>query len=148
MRIFLFVTTFVCLILIVGGEALACDCMTPPPKECFRRADVVFEGEVVRASRSSEGAKVYTFKVNKVLKGPDIQEVTIVGTGWNCDANFDLDVVYRVYAREYEGKLRSGQCSGNQVLRRKPRIRGKNMDYLSNFSTLACNACTWLTSRF
>lgn len=130
MRILLFVTTFVCLILIVGGEALACDCMTPPPKECFRRSDVVFEGEVVRIDRTSEAILTsYTFRVNKVLKGPTVQEITIFRTGSNCDATFDLNVVYRVYAREYEGRLRSGQCSGNQVLKRKPRTRRKNFNY-------------------
>jgi len=130
MRILLFVTTFVCLILIVGGEALACDCMTPSAEECFRRADVVFEGEVVRVDRIPDGiATSYTFRVNKALKGPTVQEVTIFGTGSNCDATFDLNVVYRVYAREYEGKLRSGLCSGNQVLRKKPRIRRKNVNY-------------------
>ena len=129
MRITLLVSTFVLVILISGSSALACDCMTPPAKECFRRADVVFEGELVRAGRDSDSPMTYTFKVNKVLKGEHVQEVTIFGTGWNCDATFDLNVVYRVYAREYEGKLRSGQCSGNQILKRKPRIGRKNLNY-------------------
>lgn len=94
--------------------------MTPSTEECFRRAGVVFEGGVIRVDRIADGISTsYTFRVNKVLKGPNVQEITIFGTGSNCDATFDLNVVYRVYARKYEGKLRSGLCSGNLVIRRK-----------------------------
>lgn len=111
---------FVFVILMFGGEALACDCITASPEESFRRADVVFEGELVRAEGSPDTS--YTFRVEKVLKGPRVEEVTIFNGGTNCDETFFADIVYRVYAHEYQGKLGSSICSGNVVLRNKPVI--------------------------
>lgn len=123
MRITLFVTTLLVLILMSGRDAVACDCMTPSPEESFRHADLVFEGEVIRAPRSSDGGPTtYTFRVDKVLKGPRVKEVTIFHGGTDCDATFFADIVYRVYAHEYKGKLMSGACSGNVLLRKKPVI--------------------------
>lgn len=113
MRILLFITMFVFSILMFGGEALACDCLPPTPEESFRRAGVVFEGEVVRVNGKSPASTSYTFRVSKVLKGPSVREVVIFRTGSNCDETFFPRIVYRVYAREYEGKLRSSMCSGN-----------------------------------
>jgi hypothetical protein len=55
--------------------------------------------------------------VSKLLKGSPVSEVTIQGTGTNCDAHFDVDIVYRVYAHTYEGKLISNLCSGNKILK-------------------------------
>lgn len=123
MRIPFVATTLLLLILMSGSEVLACDCMTPSPAECFQRADVVFEGELIRAPRSPQGTlTAYTFRVDKVLKGPRVKEITIFEGGTDCDTTFFADIVYRVYAREYEGKLMSGQCSGNVVLRKIPVI--------------------------
>lgn len=108
------------LMLITGARALAWDCTSASPEESFRRADVVFEGEVVRVDRNKEDASTtYTFSVSKVLKGPSVKEVIIFGTGSSCSATFVRDVAYRVYASEYKGKLMSGACSGNVVLKEK-----------------------------
>lgn len=103
------------LTLIAGQTALACDCSTPLPSESFKRAAIVFEGEVVRATERPRAE--YTFTVSKLLKGSPVKEVTIGGRGTNCDMHFDYDVVYRVYAYSFEGKLISEQCSGNKVLK-------------------------------
>jgi hypothetical protein len=103
---------------IAGQTALACDCSTPPASENFRRADVVFEGEVVRKTEIPIRAG-YSFRVSKLLKGSPVSEITIAGTGYNCGAWFTTDVVYRVYAHYFQGKLISGQCSGNKVLKGK-----------------------------
>lgn len=116
MRILLLSAIGLVTMLIAGQSALACDCMTPPPSECFKRADVVFEGELIRISEDPI-KPTYTFEVSKVLKGPGGSEVTIHATGTDCDASFNPDTVYRVYARTFEGKLISGQCSGNKVLK-------------------------------
>lgn len=61
----------------------------------------------------------YRFRVTKVLKGAPVDEITIAGTGRNCDAWFTTDVVYRVYAHRFQGKLISSRCSGNKILRGK-----------------------------
>lgn len=107
------------LMLITGARVLAWDCSTSSPEESFRRADVVFEGEVVRVDRNKEDSSTtYTFSVSKILKGPNVKEVTVFGTGSSCSATFVQDVAYRVYAREYKGKLMSGACSGNVVLKK------------------------------
>ena len=88
--------------------------MTPPASESFKRADLVFEGEVVRKTEIPiRGA--YIFRVSKLLKGSPVSEITIAGTGYNCDAWFTTDVVYRVYADYVHGKLISNQCSGNKL---------------------------------
>lgn len=108
------------LMLITGARALAWDCVSSSPEESFRRADVVFEGEVVRVDRNKDDTSTtYTFSVSKILKGPRVKEVTIFGTGSSCSATFVRNVAYRVYASEYKGKLMSGACSGNVVLKEK-----------------------------
>lgn len=98
-------------------SASACDCRTPAEKVSFERADLVFEGKVVRVTQSGSRA-VYTFAVNKTLKVPMASEFIITGSGTNCDASFNLNSSYRVYARRFEDKLTSGQCSGNRQLKK------------------------------
>jgi len=120
MRKIIFAASLLFLISIAGDGALAWDCASLSPEESFRRASVVFEGEVVRVDRNKEDASTtYTFSVSKVLKGPSVKELTVFGTGSSCSATFVLNVAYRVYATEYKGKLMSGACSGNVVLERK-----------------------------
>ena len=100
---------------IAGQTTLACDCLSLSPAESFKRAHVVFEGEIVRTTKGPYAE--YTFTVSKLLKGSPVTEVTIVWGGTDCDMHFDSDVVYRVYATTFEGKLRTNQCSGNKVVK-------------------------------
>ena len=106
------------LILAMARTTLACDCFVLDEKESFRRAELVFEGEVVRIAGDNQ-RPVYTFAVQKLLKGSAVREVNIYSTGSNCDSDFSPNIIYRVHARRYEGKLISGQCSGNKVLKTK-----------------------------
>ena len=122
MRIALFLLILVVSVLALGKTTLACDCAEPPEQESFRRADVVFEGKVVRVDDAHRPA-VFTFAVQKVLKGSAVDEISITGTGTNCDDYFRLNVTYRVYARHFENKLVTGQCSGNRVLNPPKRRR-------------------------
>ena len=122
MRVSLFSTAVLLVILIgAGGSVLACSCIPAPEPESFKRADLVFEGEVIRLvpdEQYPERIVGYTFRVDKMLKGEDVAEVTFYRTS-NCDAIFTLGAVYRVYAYRHQGKLKSSQCSGNKFLRRK-----------------------------
>ena len=122
MRILFPAMVCIFLVLVMKGSVLACDCVTPSPEECFKNADVIFEGALVRAGRAADGPFVYTFRVNKLLKGPRAKEIDIVGMFTNCDATFYSDIIYRVYAHEFQGKLRSGICDGNQVLALKQQV--------------------------
>lgn len=118
LRTLLLFTLALIFMLITSDTTLACDCITAPPSESFKRADLVFKGEVVRKTEIPiRGA--FIFRVGKVLKGSPVSEITIAGTGYNCDAWFTTDVVYRVYAHHFQGKLISNQCSGNKILKGK-----------------------------
>jgi hypothetical protein len=115
-RTLLLLTLALIFTVIASHTTLACDCVTPPARESLRRADVVFEGEVIRKAEIPIRGP-YTFRVSKLLKGSPVNEITILGTGTNCDAWFTTDVVYRVYAHYFQGKLISNQCSGNKILK-------------------------------
>ena len=118
MRTLLLSTLGLFFTLLASHTTLACDCMIPTASESFRRADLVFEGEVVRKTEIPIRS-AYIFRVSKLLKGSPVNEITIAGTGTNCDAWFTTDVVYRVYAHYFHGKLISNQCSVNKILKGK-----------------------------
>lgn len=118
MRTLFFSALILSLTLTAVRTAVSFDCNTGSPRESFKAADVIFEGEVIRITRTAQEV-AYTFRVSKVLKGTTDREVTIFGGYTSCDADFLPNVIYRVYARKFEGKLVSGQCSGNKVLRIK-----------------------------
>ena len=107
------------LVLTAGSTALACDCITLSPSESFQEADVVFEGELIQIKPipgNSIETTAYTFRVRRSLKGSLASEVTLIQLSTDCDAVFSPDTLYRVYARQSEGKLSSGSCFGNEVL--------------------------------
>ena len=105
-------------VLAMTGTSLAFDCVDSPEKENFQRAELVFEGEVIRIDRANERV-AYTFKVHKLLKGSAPGEVTITTDYSSCSAHFLPDIVYRVYARRFQGELMTGACSGNRVIKNK-----------------------------
>jgi hypothetical protein len=111
----LIVFTTVLLVLIAGSTVLACDCVTLSPSESLRRADVVFEGQVIQIVPTSSGTN-YTFQVSKSLKGLPARELTLEQGAVDCDATFSQYTRYRVHARYFEGKLFSGTCDGNETL--------------------------------
>jgi hypothetical protein len=124
MRIALLTVFLLLLVLGTAKTSLACECADLPEKESFRRADLVFEGEVVRVAQADHRTD-YTFAVHKLLKGSAINEVIITGTGTDCDEYFSSNVVYRVYARRFEDRLITGQCFGNKVVKTKKQKRAR-----------------------
>ena len=121
MKLFL-ITGTLGLILLASGSSLACDCITRPESECFKRADLVLEGELVRVNKKDKET-VYTLRVRSLFKGQSGEEVDLVGGRTNCDYWFSPNIVYRVYARRFEDKLVTGQCSGTKVVRSLRRRR-------------------------
>lgn len=116
MRVLLFLGLLLLLTFAGAKTVVACDCVTPSPNESFQNADVVFEGEVIRSTQVKENI-AYTFKITNSLKGLATSEVTLFQGHTNCDPYFWPNVVYRVYAKKFEGRLISGVCSGNKVLK-------------------------------
>lgn len=89
----------------------ACDCVTPSAEENFQEADSVFVGEVIKVADAS-GESVFTFRVQKLLKGPGRDEAIIFSKNSDCDYPFNLSTVYLVYAKTFKNRLTSGTCSG------------------------------------
>ena len=120
MRLALFATTILALMLLASDTALACNCLPMSTAENLNRADVVFEGELIRTTplpQTSSFTMAYTFKVNKAMKGTSAGEVvSIFGQGSECEARFDSGFIYRVYATDLDGTLRTWMCSGNEIV--------------------------------
>ena len=106
------------LILSFSSTVFACDCLTLDAQESFKEAAVVFEGELIRSEESGFNI-LYTFGVSKSLKGEPRSEFTLVESHFNCSPSFFPNTIYRVYAREHEGKLSSSSCLANRVIRSK-----------------------------
>ena len=115
MKRLLLLTCALLITLTAAGTALACDCLTISPSESFRRADLVFEGLVTRVDQSAEGT-AYTFHVENLRKGQQVNQVTILGGKSSCDAEFHPGLIYRVYARHGERGFFSSSCFGNQTI--------------------------------
>jgi len=115
MRILLYSTLVLLLVLSAGNTALGCDCLDLTPSQSFAEADFVFEGDLIRSTQSDNKIN-YVFRVRNVFKGPHVTEATIVSSVTNCDADFSPNVGYRVYARDFEGELNSSSCFANQVI--------------------------------
>ena len=118
MRISFLLVFLLMFVLAMTGKSLAFLCAGPSEKESFQRAELVFEGEVIRTHRVNE-RPAYTFKVHQVLKGSAANEVTIISTYSSCGAHFLPDIIYRVYASRFQGELMTGACSGNKVIKNK-----------------------------
>jgi len=121
--------------LLACDTARACDCVPLSSSEGLQNADVVFEGELIGVSRlplTSHFSLAYTFEVHKSLKGSAGTVVSIFGDGTGCDAHFETDFVYRVYAKDVDGALTSGKCAGNELLDAGPRIvsRSKSVSHI------------------
>ena len=119
MRVVLFSAVMLVLMLFGGNTARACDCVTLSSKESFENADLVFTGELLGINQVPVYGRHsfdYVFRIDATLKGPHLKTVVIPGSDTDCDANFQPNLVYRVYARNYDGDFVSGACSGNEVV--------------------------------
>ncbi len=114
MRIFIIVAT-AALLLTISNNAIACRCFAPPPATSFQRAELVFEGELIREERLERGI-AQTLRVLKQQKGEPQNEVVIVVRITDCDYFFESGKVYLVYAVRQENQLRTGLCSNNKEL--------------------------------
>lgn len=118
MRSALFATTVLLLTLLACETARACNCLPLSPNESMLKADVVFDGELIRITRlpsTSTYSVAYTFKVHKSLKGTADSVVSLFSDGSDCDAYFEPGFIYRVYASDVDGTFRSGTCAGNEI---------------------------------
>jgi len=110
--------------LVACENAWACECVPLSSSDRLIKADVVFEGELIRTTRlpaTSSYDLAYTFKVTKFVKGPFSAVVSIFADGGDCAAYFEPGFKYRVYANDSNGALVSGVCSGNEIIGAVPR---------------------------
>ena len=119
MRLAVLATTVLLLTLLACETARACECVPLSSIENFKKADVVFEGELLGITGLAPGSRFplsYRFKVDKPLKGPSGRFVNVFGDGSDCDSYFAPGFIYRVYANDVDGTLTSGTCSGNEMI--------------------------------
>jgi hypothetical protein len=121
-RTWLFSFAFMCL---CAKASFACSCVNMSLEEKRRAASVIFTGEVIGSSNSGviDYAAV-TFRVNEAEKAVSSSYLTVL-----ADASisgiypFEVGGVYRVLANKHKGKLYTGCCSGNTLVRRPPARR-------------------------
>src|SRR5262245_61953557 len=109
------------LIAMASASAMACDCVTGSVAESFAAADVVFEGTVLHIDPTT-GQTI--FQVRRWLKGGSGEDVALSSEYSDCGHRFAEGFTYYVYARRFEGALRSGMCSGTRVIGEPNYYRG------------------------
>jgi hypothetical protein len=116
----------------------ACSCADPSQREKFRRADVVFLGEIVESTylnpipKDSEFAQSARFVVKRQWKGPSQKEIRLLlsfdGPGTCGDMPLNVGLQYLVYAfHEKEGLVSYTDCGPN-VLASSASADIKNLD--------------------
>jgi len=108
-------------VLLFADAGFSCVCDTPGVAVAFKRASVVFAGEVISINRGR--AK---FRVGRSWKGVSSSEVTLIMGGavlrrskkhyevaahTSCDIEFERGEKYLVYASDGGGYLRAWTCS-------------------------------------
>ncbi|MDH2430705.1 hypothetical protein [Sphaerisporangium sp. TRM90804] len=123
------------LLAVTPGTACACSCAMLPPAEQVKESTAVFTGTAVAALRMEgdpmgpEPPILYTFRVDRVYKGPVSAEVTVASSSISsaCGYTFENGSRYLVYARaggdvvgappDADIALRTGLCHGNRNIR-------------------------------
>ncbi len=93
--------------------AYACSCaMPPPPHEALEHTDAVFIGTVAEVVEA-DGAFVVRFRVDRRIKGPRGEEVTVrtASSSAACGYYFREAREYLVYAQKTDGHLHVSLCS-------------------------------------
>jgi hypothetical protein len=109
------------------GRVAACSCMALGPAETLAIADLGFVGVVAGTDDPVDGPIIggadpvtYTFFVEEALKGDvaagEAVLVTSARDGAACGQVFGVGQRWRVLATGAGGRLRTGSCSGNQLL--------------------------------
>jgi len=108
-------------VLLFADTGLSCVCTTPDVKVAFKRANVVFAGEVISIRKGRA-----RFKVTQAWKGVSGSEVTLIMGGailrrnkkhyevaahTSCDIEFEKGERYLVYGSDSGGYVRAWTCS-------------------------------------
>ena len=115
-RVYLSMPILLLAALIGPKWVLACDCLPQSEAEQFASADLVFTGKAVQVVRS-EGLQLRTvFQVDDLEKGDVANGRVLMHSSEDhggCGYGFIQGLHYRVLASEFEGRYRTGDCSGN-----------------------------------
>jgi hypothetical protein len=107
----------------LAGASVACVCVDvsgadPILSACdaYKRSSVVFVGTVTDID-DLDGRRETTFDVMKRFRGGKGMKAVVIGTGSDCDFEFENGETYFVYAGlDREGRLMSGACGRTQLL--------------------------------
>ena len=133
------VVALLCAGLVVPVAAQACTCANSGPAKDFKRADVVFLGNVVERDppagtpeADSASEVTLTFAVQRVFKGKVIAEQPVVSQGLAgyCGQTFETNDSVLVYAADEtlntpEPRYVSALCSGSTVADAAPSSFGE-----------------------
>jgi len=123
------VVALLCAGLVVPVAAQACTCASSGPAKDFKRADVVFLGNVLERDppagtpeADSASEVTFTFAVQRVFKGKVIAEQPVISQGLAgyCGQTFETNDSVLVYAADEtlntpEPRYVSALCSGSTV---------------------------------
>jgi hypothetical protein len=101
-----------------------CSCSEGTPQGSFKQSDLVFAGVVLDqtwhrdSTERGPGWIDYRFRVDHSWKGMPAETMVVRSgaDGAACGAEFRVGTQYLVYAREWNGHLVTGLCSGNKPL--------------------------------
>ena len=116
-------------LVVPGAAAQACTCADSGPAQDFKRADVVFLGNVLErdppagtAEADAASEVTFTFAVQRVFKGKVAAEQPVISQGLAgyCGQTFNTNDSVLVYAADEtvntpEPRYVSGLCSGSTV---------------------------------
>ena len=97
-------------------HVFACTCMQVTPELALASADAAWVG-VVTAADGNDQVR-YTFAVEQMVKGEVAIAISVLSprSSAGCGMEFALAQRWRIFAHTEEGQLRTGLCSGNELL--------------------------------
>jgi hypothetical protein len=131
MRVITVLIGIVAIAVLTAVSCFACDCLDLTEAQSFERADAVFIGRVIDIQdidvQGQLPKAIFTFTVEKSLKGVDSEEWKITSHLSDCDAGFYLGWKYIVYAQKFEREYHAGSCLSTRALEGPPAPSNNSM---------------------
>jgi len=98
-----------------AGNAWACRCTEPAPRQAFRAADGVVLGKIVSVTRENgEGDVLFAFDVSESWKR-NLEGRITVHTGTTCGFDADVGQTYVLFLKPRgAGGYETARCMGNR----------------------------------
>lgn len=128
------IVTFI--LAMASATAMACDCVVRSEAESFARADEVFIGKVTNVIHFASRVDT-VFEISRSLKGHKRESVVISSHRSNCDGSFIGGYTYEVYAKNINGELFAGICSGTRLIGKVPGCADVYHPYTRSYREIA-----------